>query len=328
MANPVEAALTTDAANALSGTTDPATGAVYNTIGQSPYYTAAYQKEAIWNRILALPNALRVVKDGETTFGVMAGTFCRHGQAVAYAGSTGNALTSNATNYISLSEAGALQVNTTGFPDASHVPLAAVTVGAGSYLHSNIADCRGRAMFHVVRQRELQPLPISLTAQCRNADGTALDATGAATRFKTVCGGWGSGTVVLQGQSAQGSTQTDTLGFVQALPPGYVAGADVKINVQAKYAGSGTAGAVKTLDIECYKLTAAGAVGADLCATAAVTLTSTFADATFTITAADLAAGDRLMVLVQTALQEDGGASALYAQIGSITLQYDRAMDA
>ncbi|MCE5280083.1 MAG: hypothetical protein ABFD92_09185 [Planctomycetaceae bacterium] len=328
MANPVEAALTADAANALSGTTDPATGAVYNTIGQSPYYTAAYQKEAIWNRILALPNALRVVKDGQATFGVTAGTFYRHGQAVAYAGSTGNALTVNATNYVYLTEAAVLQVNTSGFPAAVHVPLATVTVGAGTYLHADMVDCRSRAMFRAVGQQELTSLQVDLVTGVIDPDGTVMDATGGAGLFKRVLGGWGSGTFVLQGEDAQGNTKTDTLAAVVQLPASYIADADVKINVRAKYAGAGTAGASKTIDAEVYELSVDGAVGADLCATAAITLTGSFADCTFTITDAGLVAGDRLMVLIRTVLQETGGASALAAQIGSIALQYDRAVGA
>ncbi|MCY2925982.1 MAG: hypothetical protein NT031_11190 [Planctomycetota bacterium] len=147
MSNPTESPLSGAAADALSGTVDPSTGAIYNTIGASTYYTAAYQKEAIWNRILALPNQLRVVKDGALTFGVMGGMFRIGIATYSYPGSAANALTDNATNYIYLLGSGTLTCNTTGFPvGEDHVPLAVISCASGAYAASDIQDCRGRAV--------------------------------------------------------------------------------------------------------------------------------------------------------------------------------------
>ncbi|MCK4276690.1 MAG: hypothetical protein KAX78_09255, partial [Phycisphaerae bacterium] len=75
MANPTESALGSSAADALSGTTDPNTGRIYNTIGDSTYYTEHYEHEVIANRVLALANELRVVKDAALTYGVFAGKY-------------------------------------------------------------------------------------------------------------------------------------------------------------------------------------------------------------------------------------------------------------
>jgi hypothetical protein len=154
MANPTESALSASAADALSGTTDSLTGATYNTIGQSTYYTAAYQKEAIWNRAMAVANQLRVVKTGDLTYGVWAGNFMDGATPRTYAGSTGNALTDAATNYIYLTAAGTLTKNTTGFPtDENHVPLATIVTSGGAYAQTDITDYRGRAFIEAVGGR-------------------------------------------------------------------------------------------------------------------------------------------------------------------------------
>lgn len=152
MANPTETTLDTAAAAALSGTTDSGTGAAFCTIGQAEYYTSDYRKEAINNRILAAVNQLRVVKDGDSTFGVWSGQFADGATVRTYAGSSGNSLTAGATNYIYLTAAGTLAVNTTGFPTGeAHAPLAAIVAdGSGEFDFSDITDARGSAMFSVV----------------------------------------------------------------------------------------------------------------------------------------------------------------------------------
>ncbi|MDP6546119.1 MAG: hypothetical protein QGH60_19235 [Phycisphaerae bacterium] len=151
MANPTETALSTSAAAALSGTSDSGTGAEHCTIGQAEYYTSDFRKEAINNRILATVNKLRVVKDGDAAFGVWSGEFTDGSTARSYAGSSGNSLTADSTNYIYLTPSGVLTVNTTGFPADAHVPLATIVADAsGEFDFSDITDYRGRAMFSVV----------------------------------------------------------------------------------------------------------------------------------------------------------------------------------
>lgn len=154
MANPTETALTNSEAAALSGTTAPGTGAAYCTIGEAEYYTADYRKEAIKNRILALANELRVVKDGDLTCGVWAGKFMDGLAARSYAGAAEQALSDDATNYIYLTVAGVLTINTTGFPSGPHLPLATIATGSesvagvsGRYDFVDITDYRGRALW-------------------------------------------------------------------------------------------------------------------------------------------------------------------------------------
>jgi len=139
--------------NALSGTSDAAQGVLYPTIGESPYYTSFYKMLSRLLLVATRAGDLRVYKDAAATFGVRAGKFYDGDTLVAYAGTTGQSLTNNQTNYIYLHDnAGTWEVavNTTGFPAPSsvnHIPLATIYLDAGAYDPTDIVDYRGAAMF-------------------------------------------------------------------------------------------------------------------------------------------------------------------------------------
>jgi hypothetical protein len=144
--------------NTLSGTTDSEQEVLFVTTGESPYYTSFYK---MLSRLLAVARRagdLRVYKDGDLTFGVRAGKFFNGDAVVNYAGAAAQALTNNATNYIYVTAAGALTVNTTGFPVPSvtpHIPLATIVTAAGDYDCRDVSDggavtdYRGRSIFQV-----------------------------------------------------------------------------------------------------------------------------------------------------------------------------------
>ena len=153
MANPTEEALGSTAADALSGTTSSLIQMILCTIADSTYYTEWYELMAILDRAVNIANQLRVVKDGTLTYGVFAGKYMHGTTEVNYAGSTGNALTDDKTNYIYLTAAGTLTINTTGFPAETttpHIPLATILTASGAYAHTAITDMRGRAIFSVL----------------------------------------------------------------------------------------------------------------------------------------------------------------------------------
>jgi len=165
MADPTELALTSAQAAALSGTTETNTGTIFCTIGDAEYYTEDYSKEAINNRILQTVNELRVVKDGDLTYGVWSGLFRNGLNVVSYAGAATQALTDDATNYIYLTATGTLTKNTTGFPTdgTRHVPLATIATGSasaaavsGEYNFVDITDYRGRAIFSVMGGEQVE----------------------------------------------------------------------------------------------------------------------------------------------------------------------------
>jgi len=139
--------------NGLSGTTDAEQEVLYVATGESPYYTSFYKMLFRLLDMARRAGDLRVYKDGALTFGVRPGRYFNGDTAVNYAGATAQALTNNQTNYIYLTAAGVLTVNTTGFPLPSvtpHIPLATITTSAGEYSinDGDIVDYRGRAFLH------------------------------------------------------------------------------------------------------------------------------------------------------------------------------------
>jgi hypothetical protein len=147
--------------NGLSGLSDEGQEVLYPPWNEEPYYTSFYKM--LYRLLDASRRAgdLRVYKDsgGALKFGVRAGRWLNGDAAVNYAGATNQSLTDNATNYIYLTAAGALVVNTTGFPVPSvtpHMPLATIATGtasaggvAGQYAHADITDYRGRAFLSI-----------------------------------------------------------------------------------------------------------------------------------------------------------------------------------
>jgi len=160
-------------AAALSGTVDAATGLEFLTIGAANWYAHRLRFLEYLARMLArTANALRLYKDdaGALKFGVRPGRLLDGATLRSYAGATGQDLTDDATNYVWITSAGALDKNTTGFPDASatpHVRLATVATGtasqaavSGAYSVVDITDYRDTAMLS---------LASALTAAQRNS---------------------------------------------------------------------------------------------------------------------------------------------------------------
>lgn len=160
----------------------------------------------------------------------------------------------------------------------------------------------------------------SYALDLRHVNGEALDAVGGTGVFHVSAGGWGSGTVVLETEQVSNAAASFDLSAEIMLPPEYVAGGDVQIAVHAK-ADGGTV-VLRTLDAEVYELGADGGVGADLCTTAAQTLTAADAEYVFVVTATNLLPGDRLRVLVRVALEE-GGSGNMVATVGLARLLAD-----
>ena len=144
---------------ALSETTNAVNNFKYGTIREAPSYLSEYKREHLLLLMSGRANDLRVCKDGDLTYGVYAGVFLTGDTTVSYAASALNALTNNATNYIYLTAAGTLTINTTGFPVPSvtpHVRLATIATGSasvatvtGKYDQVDITDYRGTAIISV-----------------------------------------------------------------------------------------------------------------------------------------------------------------------------------
>ncbi len=165
------------------------------------------------------------------------------------------------------------------------------------------------------------PIPIS---QWTWADGDKPNTTGAAGDPKLVMGGYGSGTGYFQGEDAHATTKTETLCLTFAVPECYVAAETITLSVTARYydTATGTMSA-KTIDCEVYEVAEAGTASADLCTTAAQTLTTSMAAYSFAITSAAVSPGDILRAFFRIVLTESGGTGAQKAEFGGATFKLD-----
>lgn len=107
------------------------------------------------------------------------------------------------------------------------------------------------------------------------------------------------------------------------LPVEYVAGETVVLRV-----GCGMVTTVAdtscTIDVEAYRVGKDNTLGSDLCATAATTMNSvTFANKSFTITAASLAPGDVLDCRFRITVVDGATATAVIGAIAAIDLLCD-----
>lgn len=117
-------------------------------------------------------------------------------------------------------------------------------------------------------------------------------------------------TIALQGNAPNGDTQTDISWAQVYLPPNYVGGTNLTFKVAVKNATTADA---MTVDLSLYEVNlVTGAVGSDLCATAAQATSATATDYSFTITGASLEPGSLLNLKLTTVAQDattDGQAS-------------------
>jgi hypothetical protein len=133
----------------------------------------------------------------------------------------------------------------------------------------------------------------------------------------------GSNIIEVLGEVSDDETETSVLWFQVVLPENYVAAGDVRIRVKNALIGAGTNNA-STLDCEAYEQDGNGAVGADICATAAVSPTAAWATSDFVVTATGLVAGDILNVKITAAvIENDAGAGTLQIQLDGIAVLLD-----
>ncbi len=138
-----------DDATLLAMTVEEHTGVEMIETGQSPYYL---QFRKLVHRLLlatARANDLRVYRDGPLAIGVKAGRSSIAGNAIAFEGAADIAVSDEATTFVWLDAAGAVQTATDAMPGdrATFFPLAEITAAAGAI--TAVLDRRGEGM-HVV----------------------------------------------------------------------------------------------------------------------------------------------------------------------------------
>ncbi len=151
------------------------TGALTNTPENTdPSWDSNQRRINRVSDLLANISALEVYKDGDLTFGVRSGRFNGSGGVITYAGATAQALTDDATNYIYLTFAGVLTVNTTGFPSTARVELGSITTADGAYTQDDgMTDNRDASMF--VTQDAYSPAPSAFQAPSRYVKTEDID---------------------------------------------------------------------------------------------------------------------------------------------------------
>lgn len=168
----------------------------------------------------------------------------------------------------------------------------------------------------------LAEYPISLASDCHNVDGSVLDTTGGAGKFKIVAGTWGDGALSLK--SVTDLSTSSYLSFEFSLPPEYIDGQSINITVYITGFVHGVGGwGSGYVDLEIYELTDAGAVGSDLCDTAQQTVTLAAGTKTFEVITAGLVAGDKIRVLLRNYNDAEFEDEQVYAVIGSIKAALD-----
>lgn len=173
-------------------------------------------------------------------------------------------------------------------------------------------------------QDDLQPYPIDFTAlRVWNARHTLLPATAADDDMALITGTFGTDAPTLQGVDFGGASTDEKAAFTFILPPEYVDGQTITLRIKAAMLTTVSDGTA-TVDVQVHKRDANGAVGADLCATAAQSINSlTPANKDFTITPTGLVAGDVLEVRVEFGGSDTGNAGVMIPEISDIRFLLD-----
>lgn len=132
----------------------------------------------------------------------------------------------------------------------------------------------------------------------------------------------GTNTLTIDAEVANNETETSVSYMHFTLPPEYVAGATATINGKIIAQGAGTLGA-STIDFEVFLSTGEEAVGADICATTAVSLVDDVWTAfAFTITPATLTPAGAIVIKMTTVVIESGSQDMI-ATIDGLVIKLD-----
>lgn len=158
-----------------------------------------------------------------------------------------------------------------------------------------------------------------------DAYATALPGTSATDDLGLITGTFGTAPPYIGTGDVKNTTITRYARVGYCLPPEYVAGQSVRVNLHAGIITTLPSG-VATVDVECYKLAQDGTtgVGSDLCITAATTIKSlTFSDKPFDITSTSLAPGDWLDIRITVNIVDSATATAVIGAILAAEMHLD-----
>ena len=134
---------------------------------------------------------------------------------------------------------------------------------------------------------------------------------------------FGTETPYLVTSDAKATTVTQYGRFQFALPPEYVSGQSVRVEIKAGMKTTVSDGTA-TVDVSVYESDDDGGVGSDLCATAAQSINSlTQATLAFDVTATSLSAGDLLDCRVAVAITDSATGTAVLGKVSRLSILAD-----
>jgi hypothetical protein len=175
-----------------------------------------------------------------------------------------------------------------------------------------------------IEQESFEPYVVPVTELRVWDNFTALlPQTAATDDLAVIEGTFGTDTDTVQTSDSKNTSVTQRCRFKFALPPEYVSGESIRVTIRGGMITT-VASSSATVDVECYAADGDGAVGSDLCTTAATSINSlTKADKDFDITPTGLAAGDELDIRVTIAITDSATATAVIGEISKITVKLD-----
>lgn len=174
-------------------------------------------------------------------------------------------------------------------------------------------------------QQVMQGFPIRL-ADCRVWDAmqTNVPGTPAADDLGLVTGTPGTDSPMLStGDLKAAGATTRKVAFELPVPSNFDSSQTIELRIRAAMETT-VADATAAVDLEVFKPDGAGAVGSDLCSTAAESINSlTPADKDFTLNGGSISAGDKLICIVSVAVNDAATGTAVTGVIYSIDLRCD-----
>jgi len=169
-----------------------------------------------------------------------------------------------------------------------------------------------------------QPYVVPLTTlRVHDAITSFLPSAATSDDLGLITGTFGTDAPTVQSSDGKATTVTQYGRFLFQMPPEYDDNETVVLRVRAGMITTISDGTA-TVDVQCYEADGDGAVGADLCTTAATTMNSlTKANVDFTITDASLVAGDWLDVRVTIAITDAATGTAVIGEISQILFMLD-----
>lgn len=186
---------------------------------------------------------------------------------------------------------------------------------------SNATETRrdGALSRDVIAQTDLAEHVIPLTDLRVWDDNTSfLPGTAAADDLGLIEGTWGTDAPTVQTSDAKATTVTQRAFFKAKVSHEYELGETFQIRISAGMITTISDGTA-TVDLEAYVPDGDGAVGSDLCSTAATTInTLATNDVDFTITAGGLVHGDEILCRATVAITDAATGTAVIGEIRGI----------